>query len=1340
MEKHSLIFRSIAVFIILYQFRLIAGELSDTAVFAATVFAAFGVAVCLACLKMKGKKINPFAAVIIIGLIPWAVRVFIAMPRLFIPDRADVVAVTLDSFLLNYDRNNFVSLLPFYWAALTTWFSIRSRKFLRAAVIADAVLLIIFFSIARASDIAMYRWPVVMVFLFAGIVFMQALALLFSLPPEINLQKKEKITAIISLMILAFLGGFLFLKPAQVRATEKGGGLLEPKFFSFDFSQILRLEPEISMNDDLVMIVKKDTFDHNIFLRRSVMSGYGKRRGFYRIDDLDEKNHPQRLPAGKTVLSPPDFKLSNRITQEYFMVNFDSTAFIGMKEPAEIIPYENWDTSSFKSAYAVESMASDAFPEDLLDSVIDENGFVFWPGPDTLGLSEKEFALYTEYGEDEKIRIFSEEVTSDFDNYAEKVLAVFDLLKNGEYSYSLRPGIAPDGDQLAWFLFQSKKGYCSYYAFAMTLMLRSIGIPARVAAGFFIDPGMSAFGYYPVRSDMAHAWVEVLFPGYGWIEFDPTTENLAADEEFNFSSGVDPFLFERLMREILENRWKLREKTGQDAKDAFSNPLSLIRTTVEAAKHILPPLLLISAIIVFVLIRCGFLLLSVIRKSTRTKALMLWKHAKQRLRLAGLGRPPAIQESEWASSCDKIIGGTYSLYQNAAAARFAPEYFHDDLETMKNEYRQFSSSYRKNTGLGRRLLAWILPPLALVLKTKPGKGLKFILLLLLVFLAGPEAQDNETNPFSEADELYHNAIDAEFSEFWERAIELYNEGSARFPDDFRFPRSLGNLYYNRSFYNLAWEQFRKAEMINPYSTSLLYRMADTAARLNRDTTSVAYYEKLLAIDPDDRDAIGSLGWMYYKVHRLNDGERLLHSAIERFGDDAETSMTLGTIYATMYHYEDSKHRYKESITLAEPRRDFVSVAYYNLSILETRFYKYELAMEAANASLDSQIRASGYLSRADSYIRRLDLEKAQADYDAAREIDPSPLAKLNLAQTYMISGRLEEALLYALNCLRAGDFAWMSNYGIDPVRYKRDIYEILYKTYSGLAKAEKFIPRYTLREKFDLMIKSISNNFYSTVFRKLFQKYSLAAGDAYSAELKRVNINAGNNINGGNARGLLPLDQFIQYYHSFETYPHRAVTYLNKARDLEVVIIPESEPSYDLEEGILFNDIELLKNALDSLDQVWERELISKCYSKFAQAGFPVFSSRVRAARRNAAEKLFALNRGALLQAGISLPAEVQINFTGSGADTRRSEKTLRNVLSKAGFSPASGSVAGSVRYRLDITITGSSGAGFSAQCVLLDTEGEVPPLSRAFPMRSLSRHDIYGFTGALGRFVFRVE
>ncbi len=79
-----------------------------------------------------------------------------------------------------------------------------------------------------------------------------------------------------------------------------------------------------------------------------------------------------------------------------------------------------------------------------------------------------------------------------------------------------------DRDPVEWVLFDIKEGYCNYYASAMVLMLRTLGIPARMAAGFAQGTWDDAQGAYLVKERDAHTWVEVYFPGYGWIEFEPT--------------------------------------------------------------------------------------------------------------------------------------------------------------------------------------------------------------------------------------------------------------------------------------------------------------------------------------------------------------------------------------------------------------------------------------------------------------------------------------------------------------------------------------------------------------------------------------------------------------------------------------------------------------------------------------------------------------------------------------------------------------------------------------------------------------------------------------------------
>ncbi len=77
-------------------------------------------------------------------------------------------------------------------------------------------------------------------------------------------------------------------------------------------------------------------------------------------------------------------------------------------------------------------------------------------------------------------------------------------------------------DPLEYFLFDIKEGYCDYYATAMAMMLRVVGIPARTASGYAEGMFDEESGAYYVTERDAHTWVEVFFPEYGWIEFEPT--------------------------------------------------------------------------------------------------------------------------------------------------------------------------------------------------------------------------------------------------------------------------------------------------------------------------------------------------------------------------------------------------------------------------------------------------------------------------------------------------------------------------------------------------------------------------------------------------------------------------------------------------------------------------------------------------------------------------------------------------------------------------------------------------------------------------------------------------
>jgi hypothetical protein len=110
-------------------------------------------------------------------------------------------------------------------------------------------------------------------------------------------------------------------------------------------------------------------------------------------------------------------------------------------------------------------------------------------------------------------------------NEYDAAAAIEQYLRSNVFTYTLEPPRPPAGeDPLDYFLFTSHAGYCEFFATAMGDMLRSLGIPTRLVSGFgpgTYDAGASA---YVVRAEDAHSWVEVYFPTYGWIQFEPTRD------------------------------------------------------------------------------------------------------------------------------------------------------------------------------------------------------------------------------------------------------------------------------------------------------------------------------------------------------------------------------------------------------------------------------------------------------------------------------------------------------------------------------------------------------------------------------------------------------------------------------------------------------------------------------------------------------------------------------------------------------------------------------------------------------------------------------------------------
>ena len=102
------------------------------------------------------------------------------------------------------------------------------------------------------------------------------------------------------------------------------------------------------------------------------------------------------------------------------------------------------------------------------------------------------------------------------------VMALTSYLQHN-YKYSLQLGHVPAGrDPVDWFLFDVKTGYCEQFATAETLLLRSLGIPARLATGYATGDYDPVLDQAIVREHDAHAWVEAWFPNHGWVPVDPS--------------------------------------------------------------------------------------------------------------------------------------------------------------------------------------------------------------------------------------------------------------------------------------------------------------------------------------------------------------------------------------------------------------------------------------------------------------------------------------------------------------------------------------------------------------------------------------------------------------------------------------------------------------------------------------------------------------------------------------------------------------------------------------------------------------------------------------------------
>lgn len=184
----------------------------------------------------------------------------------------------------------------------------------------------------------------------------------------------------------------------------------------------------------------------------------------------------------------------------------------------------------------------------------------------------------------DRVRDLSTALTRDMTTPYDKARALQAFLQAMPYTQTI-PTPPFDADGVDFFLFTLRRGYSDYFGSAMAVMLRTIGIPSRLVAGYAPGDWVQEQEVYIVRDLHSHAWTEAYFPGYGWVEFEPTPgyASALAGEDGPLpleEGGLGGPLGQEDLQEILEEgdlfgtEEELSQPQGLAITDTFADPFN----------------------------------------------------------------------------------------------------------------------------------------------------------------------------------------------------------------------------------------------------------------------------------------------------------------------------------------------------------------------------------------------------------------------------------------------------------------------------------------------------------------------------------------------------------------------------------------------------------------------------------------------------------------------------------------------------------------------------------------------------------------------------------------------
>lgn len=382
--------------------------------------------------------------------------------------------------------------------------------------------------------------------------------------------------AFFSILAALILGSVVYVMRGQIKETvdNYGGGgksgkgksmFKEDKSDYFNLKDYSRLSSSLSRSKELLFCAHIANYFPNTdipnplyltafyFTKFDTLTETFERDSTIPYNDLFEPD-PSKIPLFYTKMDSSVIrnslgsKLRQTVEVEIYAKKLSPTTYLAPNVGYFVQPItiEKDFRGEFKSAYRTKSYVSvlnsayfvynvqnnpqiKAFQEQRFDVLRTVTGYK--------GIDAKFIKYYTYMPGNEKfssITALAHKITDTAKTPVDKVIAIRNYFlskdENGErlYHYTDNPGIPdlPNASKLLYFLNDNHKGYCAYFAGATLFMLRSLGIPSRIAVGFLTeDRSDKNKGWYWYYANQAHAWVQVYFPGFGWLDFDTTVGN-----------------------------------------------------------------------------------------------------------------------------------------------------------------------------------------------------------------------------------------------------------------------------------------------------------------------------------------------------------------------------------------------------------------------------------------------------------------------------------------------------------------------------------------------------------------------------------------------------------------------------------------------------------------------------------------------------------------------------------------------------------------------------------------------------------------------------------------------